>query len=66
VIPRSRGGTTSWENLVTACRSCNLKKRNRTPEEAGMRLLRKPSPPHHSLLLIADLTIPEIWKAYLP
>ncbi len=44
VIPRSRGGTTSWENLVTCCIECNNKKGNRTPEEAGMRLARPPRP----------------------
>jgi CRISPR/Cas system Type II protein with McrA/HNH and RuvC-like nuclease domain len=38
VIPKSRGGTNSWENLVTSCFSCNLKKANRTPEEAKMKM----------------------------
>lgn len=41
VHPRSRGGKNTWQNLVTACGSCNHKKRNRTPEEAGMILLWK-------------------------
>lgn len=45
VIPRSRGGKDSWDNLVLACLQCNLKKGNRTPEEAGMKLLRKPTAP---------------------
>lgn len=45
VIPRSRGGGNSWENLVLACARCNVKKSNRTPEEANMRLLKKPSAP---------------------
>ncbi len=36
VLPRSRGGTDDPENLVTACRPCNTRKANRTPEEAGM------------------------------
>ena len=48
VLPRSRGGPDSWENLVTACRVCNLRKGRRTPEEAGMRLLRIPAPPRWS------------------
>lgn len=48
VLPRSRGGEDSWENLVTACRVCNLRKGRRTPEEAGMRLLRAPTPPRWS------------------
>ncbi len=45
ILPRSRGGTDSWENLVLACSRCNVKKSNRTPEEANMRLLSKPSAP---------------------
>lgn len=45
IIPKSRGGEDSWQNLVVACPACNLKKRDRTPEEAGMPLLRKPLAP---------------------
>jgi 5-methylcytosine-specific restriction endonuclease McrA len=45
VLPRSRGGVDSWENLVLACAHCNVKKSNRTPEEANMRLLNKPRAP---------------------
>lgn len=49
VIPRSRGGGDTWENLVTACVRCNVKKGNRTPKEANMTLLTKPRRPHSSL-----------------
>jgi 5-methylcytosine-specific restriction endonuclease McrA len=45
VVPRSRGGTTSWENVVCSCVPCNLRKGGRTPEEAGMRLRRAPARP---------------------
>jgi 5-methylcytosine-specific restriction endonuclease McrA len=45
VIPRCRGGKTSWENIVAACYPCNTSKANRTPEEAGMRLLQRPVKP---------------------
>lgn len=45
VFPRSRGGRNRWENVTTACRDCNARKRDRTPEEAGMRLLSKPFAP---------------------
>jgi 5-methylcytosine-specific restriction endonuclease McrA len=45
VIPRSRGGETGWKNIVTACIECNSRKRDRTPEEAGMHLLIKPTKP---------------------
>ncbi len=44
VAPRSRGGETTWENLVACCHRCNNHKGSRTPEEAGMRLLRPPRP----------------------
>lgn len=44
VIPRSRGGQTVWENLVACCHTCNRRKGDRTPEEAGLRLVRKPRP----------------------
>ena len=47
LIPRDRGGQDTWENLVCACMKCNTKKRNRTPREAGMKLLRKPRKPVH-------------------
>jgi 5-methylcytosine-specific restriction endonuclease McrA len=45
VIPRSRGGKTDWTNIVTACIECNSRKKDRTPEEANMHLLAKPSRP---------------------
>jgi len=46
VIPRSRGGIDSWENLVLACMECNVRKANRTPEEAHMPLIRRPTKPN--------------------
>jgi 5-methylcytosine-specific restriction endonuclease McrA len=68
VLPRSRGGPDSWENLVTACRACNLRKGRKTPEEAGMRLLRAPAVPRWStameLLHGADATFDE-WSPFL-
>ena len=45
VLPRSRGGSTTWENVVCSCVACNLRKGGRSPHEAGMRLLRAPSRP---------------------
>ncbi|RMF10754.1 MAG: HNH endonuclease [Candidatus Neomarinimicrobiota bacterium] len=45
ILPRERGGADNWENLVTACSHCNSKKGNRTPEEAGMHLLKAPIRP---------------------
>jgi 5-methylcytosine-specific restriction endonuclease McrA len=45
VVPRSKGGSTSWDNCVLACKQVNAKKADATPEEAGLRLLKKPEPP---------------------
>src|ERR1700689_4061975 len=44
VVPRSRGGRSSWENLVACCYQCNNRKGDRTPEEAGIQLVRRPRP----------------------
>lgn len=51
VVPRSRGGKSSWENLVTSCRECNLDKGYATPEEAGMVLRHRPARPSWSAAL---------------
>lgn len=45
VIPQSRGGEDTWENLVVACTRCNVRKGSRTPQEAGMKLIRQPEAP---------------------
>jgi 5-methylcytosine-specific restriction endonuclease McrA len=49
VVPRSRGGVDSWENIVTACVRCNVRKGSRTPREANMLLRNPPRKPHSSL-----------------
>ncbi|MDI3283179.1 HNH endonuclease [Polyangium sp. 15x6] len=66
VVPRSRGGVDSWENLVTACRPCNLRKGRRTPEEASMRLLRAPTAPRWSASMLLLLGRPEPFKEWEP
>jgi 5-methylcytosine-specific restriction endonuclease McrA len=67
VVPRSRGGQTTWENVVCACLQCNVKKGGRTPQEAHMRLGRKPSRPKRSPLLLLKLGSPkyESWRTWL-
>jgi hypothetical protein len=68
VIPRSRGGTASWDNLVSACHECNQKKGNRTPEEANMRLLHRPLPAtvHTNRFVLKQLGAEiEEWSKYL-
>ncbi len=66
VVPRSRGGADSWENLVTACRPCNLRKGRRTPEEASMRLMRTPTAPRWSASMLLLLGRPEPFKEWEP
>ena len=67
VIPKSRGGGTTWENIVCACLKCNVRKGGRTPQEAGMRLRRKPFKPKRSPVLCQQLTSVKYqsWKAFL-
>ena len=67
VIPRSRGGESVWENVVTACAPCNLRKGNRLLEESGLTLHRQPRPPAPVLFIhLATPTIPSVWQRYLP
>ena len=65
VIPRSRGGETTWENLVTACHPCNNRKDNKTPEEVGLRLKGTPKQPNHLIFLTEETRLHEKWKPYL-
>ena len=61
VIPRSRGGKNTWENLVTCCSKCNLKKGNRTPEEARMPLKKRPTEPS---FVDDTTTLNEAWDSF--
>lgn len=54
VFPRSRGGTHTWDNVVTACERCNTTKGSRTPEEARMLLRTKPKAPIHPVVAFAE------------
>jgi 5-methylcytosine-specific restriction endonuclease McrA len=66
VVPRSRGGDSVWENVVTSCAPCNLRKGNRLPEEVAMQLQRKPRPPAPVLFIkLAAPKIPRGWQPYL-
>ena len=67
VIPRSRGGVTTWENIVTSCVDCNHKKDNKTPQEAGMKLVKRPQKPQWTYVALASRvrSIPESWKPFL-
>lgn len=68
VMPRSRGGGSSWDNVVTACGPCNSIKGDRTPEEAAMPLLRAPRRPalfRQGRLAVRIEDVPEQWQMYL-
>src|SRR5215211_5467125 len=67
VVPRSQGGQSTWENIVCACVSCNVRKGGRTPREAGMHLIHKPEKPKRSPVLNLKLTQKKYrsWQAFL-
>ena len=67
VVPRVQGGKTVWENIVTSCYDCNSRKRGRTPEQAGMKLLRAPVKPKAlpmTTVIPRHGRIPEVWSPY--
>ena len=67
VIPRDRGGPTTWENIVCSCIPCNTRKGNRTPQEAGLRLVRKPRRPKWRPFLHVQVGIPahDQWRHFI-
>jgi len=67
VIPKSRGGTTTWENVVCCCLGCNIKKGGKTPHEAHMKLVAKPIRPKRSPLITLKLRNPkyECWRIWV-
>lgn len=66
VLPKARGGTDSWENLVCACTVCNNRKGDRTPQEANMNLPYKPATPNHIMFIKNSVgKLDENWKPYL-
>jgi 5-methylcytosine-specific restriction endonuclease McrA len=66
VVPRSRGGTSVWENIVTACGPCNLRKADRLPGEVNMHPRKQPhAPPAELFFTLSTPTIPASWEMYL-
>lgn len=70
VIPRSRGGKSSWDNLVMCTKEINAKKADRTPEEANLRLLKKPEKPRWSPVYarfakLATTNVPTSWYKFI-
>ena len=67
VIPRSKGGESSWENIVASCAPCNRRKGDHLPAQANMHPRRKPSAPSpHVFIHVASPTIPAAWRQWLP
>ncbi len=67
VLPRSRGGSTSWENCVLACASCNRRKADRLPREVGLKLLNHPTqPPWSPIHQVPHGRIRPSWQRFLP
>jgi 5-methylcytosine-specific restriction endonuclease McrA len=64
IVPRAQGGTTRWENVVAACRPCNARKADRTPEQAGMPLQTTPRALALPLARKLDLTSRAVWSQY--
>lgn len=64
VIPRSRGGQSTWENLVACCRACNGKKGNRLLKDVGMHLMKQPRPLSHEYAGFFLLRYPRLREAY--
>ena len=67
VVPRDRGGKTTWENIVTSCLRCNSRKGNREPFEAGMHLLRKPERPRRRPFVsgLMQRQVDKSWRYFL-
>lgn len=65
VIPRSRGGTHTWENVVAACRPCNSRKEDRLLAESGLTLRKAPIQPRERIWLFAGGAIHADWEPYL-
>jgi 5-methylcytosine-specific restriction endonuclease McrA len=67
VIPRSKGGVTDWDNVVTCCAPCNRRKGDRLPNQAKMVPRERPSPPHSTIFIhVAVPVIPSSWERYIP
>jgi 5-methylcytosine-specific restriction endonuclease McrA len=67
VVPRSKGGISTWENIVASCAPCNRRKGDALLRQVGMSLQRKPRRPNpHVFIHVASPSIPTAWRAYLP
>ena len=66
VVPRSKGGGSTWDNIVASCAPCNRRKGDRMPRQANMRLRRRPHPPRAEVFIhVSTPTVPAAWRQYL-
>ncbi len=66
VIPRSKGGGSTWENIVASCAPCNRRKGDQLPRQAGMHPRQAPRVPRAEVFIhVASPTIPDVWQQYL-
>jgi 5-methylcytosine-specific restriction endonuclease McrA len=66
VVPRSKGGGSTWDNIVASCAPCNRRKGDALPRQAGMHLRTQPrTPSPHVFIAVASPTIPAAWRQYL-
>jgi 5-methylcytosine-specific restriction endonuclease McrA len=65
VVPRTIHGTDTWTNLVCACAKCNNRKGDRTPEQAGLKLLKRPTRPSYIMFIQRDHEVSAQWRPYL-
>jgi 5-methylcytosine-specific restriction endonuclease McrA len=66
IMPRVRGGITSWDNVVCACKPCNLRKGGRTPEEVNMHLRSQPGRPKYvAMVLFSEVATHGAWHKYI-
>ena len=67
VIPRSKGGLSTWDNIVASCAPCNRRKGDHLPHKVGMHPRQAPRVPHPQVFIhVASPTIPPAWRQWLP
>jgi len=67
VVPRSKGGSSTWDNIVASCAPCNRRKGDSLPRQVGMHPVRKPRIPGPQVFIhVASPTIPAAWRQWLP
>lgn len=66
VVPKSHGGLNDWTNIVTSCKTCNLKKADREPRQAGMKLIRQPKKPSIVPYVVVETELADTWRKWVP